>query len=81
MKCPGMKYRGTDLNVALYGNEGQFNVENEDIDRGKSFYYTKETCETDESRHEWSHILVLTRSGGPDFRSQLFESVTVDIHV
>ena len=61
-----------DLNVALYGNEEQFNVENGDTvfqeKLGNSFYYTKETCET---RHEWSDILVLisTRSASPVFRS------------
>ena len=49
-----------DLNVALYGNEEQFNVENAKIlDQGsiftkEAFYYTKETCETNERRHEWS---------------------------
>ena len=60
-----------DLNVALYGNEEQFNVENGVIDWGNSFYYTKETCETDERRHECFDILVLilTRSASPDFRS------------
>jgi len=45
-----------DLNVALYGNEK---------------HYTKETCEINERRHEWSDIVVLifTRFGGPDFRT------------
>ena len=61
-----------DLNVALYGNEEEFNVAHGDPDVwGYSFYYTKETCETDDRRHEWSDIviLILTRSGGPDFRT------------
>ena len=35
-----------DLNIALYGNEEQFNVENRHP--SDSFYYKKATCEIDE---------------------------------
>ena len=64
-----------DLNIALYGNEEQFNVENAKILglKGYSgrFYYEKQTCER---MHEWSDILVLIlpRYGGPDFRTSIF---------
>ena len=73
-----------DLNIALYGNEEQFNVENAEILglKGYSgrFYYEKQTCER---MHEWSDILILIlpRSGGPDLRSSLFKSITLNIHV
>ena len=58
-----------DLSLSLYEN-GAIYSDNGIID-SRSLYYTKETCETEVRRHEWSDIVVLTRSDPPDFRTIL----------
>ena len=43
-----------DLNIALYGNEEQFNVENR-YPTLDSFYYKKKTCEIDDPKFRLRH--------------------------
>ena len=54
-----------DLNIALYGNEEQFNIENANTSSANLFYYKKETCEINERKNDLNFLF--TTSSLQDF--------------